>query len=130
MCCYDEILSNFTECIGQVIKPHDFISSVIISLDEEGDPWNLLVSFKLYSQLLTTFSDEVIQPFLEPIFTQFSNYFPIEFTPPQNDTNKITSEDLIDWLNWCFISSPLISDACFTFLLHDKLASTSKTTKD
>jgi hypothetical protein len=38
MSCYDEILTNFTELLGPKIKPDEFISSIIIALDEEGDP--------------------------------------------------------------------------------------------
>jgi len=48
-------------------------------------------------------------------------YYPINFTPPQNDTFKVKPETLKQLLNDCFTASPKLVGHFVPFLL-DKLS--------
>ncbi len=68
------------------LPTQEFIAAVITGTEDEKDPRNLVVTFNLQTRCLQ-FPEEMISPFVEPIFEQFSLYYPIDFEPPKNNEN-------------------------------------------
>lgn len=109
------------------------VSAVLTAIESEKDPRNLLISFELTRLVLSLLGNDeesmkTLEPFIEEIFENISCYYPIEFEPPKNDKFKITSKELKDKLNNCFVSSPLLSSLAFPFVL-EKLTSVTAFTK-
>lgn len=147
--CYEYVLNNYkeffevdnptqvdnhqqdgTENSNAVTIPYStIVSAVLTAIESEKDPRNLLVSFELTRLILNILGNDdtsvkIIEPFLEEIFENISCYYPIEFEPPKNDKFKITSKELKDRLNNCFVASPIIAPLAFPFIL-EKLTSVS-----
>lgn len=109
------------------------ISAVLTAIESEKDPRNLLLAFELTRVVLKIVgrdedSFRTIEPFIEEIFENISCYYPIEFEPPKNDKFQITSKELKDRLNNCFVVSPYLSSHAFPFIL-EKLTSFTAFTK-
>lgn len=108
-----------------------FASQVLQSIENEGDPRNLVLVFDLVHFILlnccqkqgsTQFEQVQISKLVTDIFDILSCYFPINFTPPKDDKFKITPKSLRERLNSCFIATehPEMVDNMIPFLL-DKL---------
>lgn len=119
------------------VQPYLFVSYVLQAIDGEKDPRNLLVTFDLVQHVLTLFFQEtspsladatVDNQVLDDLFDAVARYFPINFTPPKNDTNKITAEMLQSRLRKCMLSSHKLCGHFLIFLL-EKLAAKSIKTK-
>lgn len=109
------------------------VSAVLTAIEAEKDPRNLILSFELTRLILAKLGNDeasvkTIEPFLEEIFENISCYYPIEFEPPKDDKFRITSKELKDRLNNCFVASPTISPLAFPFIL-EKLTSVTPFTK-
>ena len=124
-----KILTFFCQNYPQLCKnnPSKFISIIINATEEEKDPRCLLLTFGLIHFLLSNFSDVILKPFLPEIFDNLSCYFPISFTPPENDPYKITPEDLRRAHNRCLANKNFITDTLG--LVFDKLTASQKDTK-
>ena len=126
--------NGFTQTGNPVLIPYStIVSSVLTAIESEKDPRNLLISFELTRLVLSILGNDeasmkTLEPFIEEIFENISCYYPIEFEPPKNDKFKITSKELKDKLNNCFIASPLLSPLVFPFIL-EKLTSVTAFTK-
>lgn len=122
--------------LSQVKQPYFFVSCVLQAIDGEKDPRNLLYTFDLVYQLLTLYFQQDSKPLqdtavdsqtLDELFDAVARYFPINFTPPKNDTNKITPELLHDLLRKCMLASPRTAHLFVTFLLEKLPAKSVKT---
>ncbi|CAB4002655.1 MMS19 nucleotide excision repair homolog, partial [Paramuricea clavata] len=60
--------------------------------------------------------------FAEDLFEVTSCYFPIDFTPPSNDPNAITREQLIIALRKCLAATSIFAPFCLPLLI-EKLSS-------
>jgi DNA repair/transcription protein MET18/MMS19 len=114
-----------------------FVSFVLQAIDGEKDPRNLIYTFDLVFYILRVHFQENSKPLqdvsvdaqiLEDLFDAVSRYFPINFSPPKNDSNKITPEKLQGLLSRCMLASPKL---CHLFLpfLQEKLAAKATKTK-
>lgn len=65
---------------------------------------------------------------LDDLFDAVARYFPINFTPPKNDANKITPDLLQGLLRKCMLATPRLCNLFLPFLL-EKLAAKSPKTK-
>jgi DNA repair/transcription protein MET18/MMS19 len=147
--CFETLLSNYTEFFKLEQSPEemdvedqasshliawtDLISAVLNSIENEKDPRNLLVTFELTRLLLTKLGNDqagyrTISPFIDDLFENVSCYYPIEFEPPKNDKFRITSKELKDKLNYCFVASKYLAGHAFPFIL-EKLTSVASFTK-
>jgi DNA repair/transcription protein MET18/MMS19 len=150
--CFEHLMNNYNEFFklqGEDIKmevdngnpeakpikiPYtNVISAVLTAIESEKDPRNLLLSFELTRVVLKMVGNDensfkTIEPFIEEIFENISCYYPIEFDPPKNDKFQITSKELKDRLNNCFVASPYLSSHAFPFIL-EKLTSAIAFTK-
>ncbi|XP_041370234.1 MMS19 nucleotide excision repair protein homolog [Gigantopelta aegis] len=103
----------------------DFVFGFIQAMDTERDPRNLLIAFKLAQTITNNFSLGV---FVEEMFEVTSCYFPIDFSPPVSDSNKITREDLIVALRGCLAASSKFAPFCLPLIL-EKLSSDVQSAK-
>jgi hypothetical protein len=68
---------------------------IIASIEEERDPRNLVLAFRLAEKLLQDCSPSCVsEKGLETLFEALTSYFPITFTPPKEDKFGITGDDL------------------------------------
>lgn len=109
------------------MHPAVFISGVLSGIYQEKDPRNLLISFDLLKYLLYTFMrDEKCafdnelqeQQFAEDFYDSISCYFPINFTPPANDTIRVSPDSLKALLADCFLQSPKLTGLFVPFLIE------------
>lgn len=148
--CYQIILTSYTEFFKlddenmevdsdagddkNVMIPYStIVSTVLTAIESEKDPRNLLLSFELSRLVLSILGNDdasikILEPFIEDLFENISCYYPIEFEPPKNDKFRITSKELKDRLNNCFVASPLVAPLAFPFIL-EKLTSVTAFTK-
>jgi hypothetical protein len=89
-------------------------------MDGERDPRNLRLCFSIIPTLAERFLSSTSDA--EALFTVFSCYFPITFTPPPNDTVGITTEMLRDGLLECMTCHLLMATQALD-LAQGKLAS-------
>jgi hypothetical protein len=122
--------------LNQVRQPYFFVSYVLQAIDGEKDPRNLLYTFDLVFEILTLYFQEGSKPLqdvavdsqtLDDLFDAVARYFPINFTPPKSDTNKITPELLHDLLRKCMLASPRTAHLFLSFLLEKLPAKAIKT---
>ncbi|KAL5022527.1 hypothetical protein ScPMuIL_001682 [Solemya velum] len=116
------ILSNLLNSHTEVLKLRlgtNFVHGYIQVMDAEKDPRNLIQAFRCASQVINTFPLGV---FIEEMFEVVACYFPIDFTPPEDDPHRITRGDLITGLRSCLAASTRFGQYCFPLLL-EKLTS-------
>lgn len=134
---YQAFTIDRTLLLAQVPHIAMFVLGVLSGVYQEKDPRNLLISFDLIRFILTNFYQEAhcyfdneVQEsqFAEDIYDAVACYFPINFTPPQNDTFKVKPETLKKMLSDCFTASPKLVNHFVPFLL-EKLSAKQVDTK-
>ena len=122
--------------LTKVKQPYLFVSFVLQAIDGEKDPRNLLYTFDLVFFILKVHFQENSEPLqdvsvdaqiIEDLFDAVSRYFPINFSPPKNDTNNITPEQLQGLLSRCMLASPKLCHLFLPFLLEKLAAKATKT---
>lgn len=104
---------------------HDFLPRLLVYLDGEKDPRNLMI---IFSFLQVPMVEWDVARDAKDLFEAVFNYFPITFRAPPNDPNGITSQDLKDRLRDCLSATGHFAPYAFPALL-DKLDSTSANVK-
>lgn len=100
------------------------------AIDNEKDPRNILKMFSLIEKVNLKFfknqknlnkeneedfiNTEVMSDLNKSFFETLEIYYPIEFTPPKNSKENITTNDLINALNNAFASN----DSYMEYLLE------------
>lgn len=103
----------------------DWIYGVINAIEGERDPRNLLFIFQFMPQFIQDYS---LFHLTEETFEVFAVYFPVDFTPVQNDPNAITRDLLAEHLENCLTATSDFVDNCIELLL-EKLSSDLTTAK-
>lgn len=93
----------------------EFILGFIEAVNAEADPRNLVCVFKLFRQVTKHFELGVLA---EDLFEAVACYFPIDFSPPSDNPDSITKEQLVANLEECFAASPLFAKFCLPLLLE------------
>jgi hypothetical protein len=117
------LIENFHQDDFFKNKLIDYINIVLDAIEGEKDPRNILIMFDLVKNINKSIPKEMCQIYAKNFFEILDIYYPIEFTPPKNSPDKITSEMLIDALNESFASNEYF----FEFLIEvfrDKISST------
>lgn len=114
------IFNLFANLLEKYLKPlrrmgPDFVLGFIQSMDGEKDPRNLLVCFQNVQEVISKLSFEV---FAEDLFEVTSCYFPIDFSPPQNDPHGITKQQLVCQLRKCLASTSIFAPYCLPLLME------------
>ncbi len=86
-------------------KIEEYIKNVLDAVEGEKDPRNILVIFQLVRRINETLDPDILYPFTKNFFDILESYYPIEFNPPKNSPDKITSDDLKTKLNEAFASN-------------------------
>ncbi|CUM64349.1 uncharacterized protein PRCAT00001951001 [Priceomyces carsonii] len=127
-----EVLSTAMEHHLQFLQSNQevaiaYVKSFIHVASGEKDPRNLLISFELNKQISeglcfigTVHNEELINELFDVCFC----YFPISFSPPENDPYKITADDLKLRLRSTIASNSLFAKDSFPSLF-EKLTSTN-----
>ena len=114
----------------------DLAEMIIVSIDGEKDPRCLLDGFTAARKVLNLYEKQdddsihrtTMDNASEEMFDVLSCYFPISFTPPPEDVNRITREDLSMQLNLTLVSwsgfGPMLLD-----LVEEKMSSIVKQAK-
>ncbi|QEU58993.1 Met18 [Kluyveromyces lactis] len=124
----DNILIKFkSQMLGNLKLNDSYIETFILVATGEKDPRNLLISFRLNSDISTGLRN--IDNFKEELFDILFCYFPIMFKPPSNDPYKITNNDLKLALRSAITATEKFEEDAFGNLL-DKLAASSPTVKN
>lgn len=101
----------------------EYINIVLDALEGEKDPRNILIMFNLVKNVNKLIPLEMRQIYAKNFFEILDIYYPIEFTPPKNSPDKITSEMLIDALNESFASNEFFLEFLIE-VFQDKISST------
>lgn len=106
----------------------ELMYGVIHLIEGESNPENLLLIFKLLVKIMKNFTN--LEPFVDDIFEWLSSYYPIQYTPSEEDKQQssITRDDLVEALHNCFFATTLNADNLLT-LLVEKLDSSIIQTK-
>ncbi|XP_065655736.1 MMS19 nucleotide excision repair protein homolog isoform X1 [Hydra vulgaris] len=80
----------------------EFLLGFIQAMDSESDPRNLLICFANSKIIIENFDFHL---FCEEFFDVLSCYFPVDFTPPDNDNISVKKDDLVIGLRSCFVST-------------------------
>lgn len=104
---------------GLVECSEEFVMGYIQMFDGERDPRNLLLIFSSVAIIAQNLRFDAMT---EDLFDVISCYFPIDFTPPPNDSTAVTREALVRGLRLCLSSSPKFAEMCLPLLL-EKLSS-------
>ena len=133
-----KIMSRAIEMYGnEIINAEiDLAEMIIVSIDGEKDPRCLLDGFeaarcvlKLYSQLPPdNMYKETMENATEEMFDVLSCYFPVSFTPPPEDGNRITRDDIAIALQDTLLSWPNFG-ASLLELIEEKMSSIVKQAK-
>lgn len=127
--------------LERVAHPITFIQSVLAAIEAEKDPRNLVLCFDLTHFMLVYYmsphtsafyrdtAKEVREQLEESFFDEIACYFPINFTPPKNDTRKITPEQLQQMLAKCMLATPALVQHIVPYLL-EKLSAKQMNTKN
>ncbi|KAG8240437.1 hypothetical protein J437_LFUL003151 [Ladona fulva] len=103
----------------------DLVAGVIQSIDGERDPRNLLFLFSILPTFIGNFE---LGHLTEEMFDVISCYFPVDFSPPANDPNSVTREDLAHLLAQSLVSTTAFAEFCLP-LLMEKLDSNIRVAK-
>ncbi|PRW58456.1 MMS19 nucleotide excision repair-like protein isoform X2 [Chlorella sorokiniana] len=114
----------------------DLLEYSISSVDGEKDPRCLLLSFDAIQALLALYHRqpeealcrERLEESAEELFEVLACYFPVTFTPPPNDPNKITRADLARGLERTLAAEPLFAPFVVP-LIAEKLSSSIRQAK-
>ena len=114
------VFNLHSNLLEKYIKPlqrmgPDFVLGFIQSIDGEKDPRNLLVCFQNAEQIIKMLQFSV---FAEDLFEVTSCYFPIDFTPPQNDPYGVTKEELVTSLRKCLSATQLFAPFIMPLLME------------
>ncbi|XP_020033309.2 MMS19 nucleotide excision repair protein homolog isoform X1 [Castor canadensis] len=112
------IITNFMQTREEELKGlgADFTFGFIQVMDGEKDPRNLLVAFRIVHELISR--EYSLGPFVEELFEVTSCYFPIDFTPPPNDSHGIQRDDLILSLRAVMASTPQFAEFLLPLLIE------------
>lgn len=105
-----------------------FVDSFLTLSSGEKDPRNLLLSFKISSQVLKQFPPSTVQKEEERLFDNIFCYFPITFQQPKNDPYGITPDRLKEALEGCLASNGILAAQVFPALI-EKLTAVSQQVK-
>ena len=93
---------------------HDFVFGYIQTIDSERDPRNLMLIFETTEYIVKNLKG--FTRFTEDLFDVTSCYYPVNFTPKENDL--ITKEMLSNALKNALTSTPFFAPHLFPFLLE------------
>ncbi|KAI3854753.1 hypothetical protein MKW92_051478 [Papaver armeniacum] len=98
----------------------DLLYSICEAIDEEMDPYCLMVTFHLVEILPQLFPDPSgpLAGYAEELFEILGRYFPIHFTHPNSNEFDITRDDLARALMLAFSSTPLYEPFVLPMLLE------------
>jgi DNA repair/transcription protein MET18/MMS19 len=116
----ESILSKHLRVAQQL--DHDFAFGYLQIVDGERDPRNLLLIFNVLTPAVVAHIPGHAR-FVEDIFDVTSCYYPINFTPRQNDS--ITAEMLMSSLDKAMCCSASFGALCLPFLLEKLEAKSS-----
>ncbi len=108
------MIENFNQEDFFKNKYIEYINIVLDAIEGEKDPRNILLMFNLVKLLNKYIPEDLNKIYAKNFFEILDVYYPIEFVPPKNSPDKITSEELIDTLNDCFASNEFY----FEFLME------------
>lgn len=103
----------------------DFVAGLLHAIDGEKDPRNLLLVFGIVQTVIAKLD---FTPYAEDISEMVFCYFPINFSPPPNDPNGISGEDLRLSLRKCISGSHVLAKFAVPLLL-EKLSSSGGSAK-
>uniref|UniRef100_A0A0K0FGU4 MMS19 nucleotide excision repair protein n=1 Tax=Strongyloides venezuelensis TaxID=75913 RepID=A0A0K0FGU4_STRVS len=95
----------------------DVVLAFVTAATGEKDPRLLMKVFKIFLQVVKYFS---LGHFVEDMFDVVACYYPVEYTPPDNDTFNITREMLSVACEKCLLSTKSFTSYCHT-LIQDRL---------
>uniref|UniRef100_A0A0N4ZQQ7 MMS19 nucleotide excision repair protein n=1 Tax=Parastrongyloides trichosuri TaxID=131310 RepID=A0A0N4ZQQ7_PARTI len=95
----------------------DVVLAFITASQGEKDPRILMKVFKLFLHIVENFS---LNRFVEEMFDIVCCYYPVDYTPPENDTIKISKEMLTSSCEKCLISTKAFVPYFHSFL-QDRL---------
>uniref|UniRef100_A0A0K0E0E4 MMS19 nucleotide excision repair protein n=1 Tax=Strongyloides stercoralis TaxID=6248 RepID=A0A0K0E0E4_STRER len=99
------------------ILESDIVLAFVTASNGEKDPRLLMKVFKIFLQIVKHFS---LGHFVEDMFDVVACYYPVEYTPPENDTINITREMLSTACEKCLLSTKSFISYCHT-LIQDRL---------
>ncbi|CAH2230856.1 jg15297 [Pararge aegeria aegeria] len=103
----------------------DFICGLIVSMNGERDPRNLLYLFNFLPEFLRKVP---LGHLVEEVFEVISCYYPIDFHPSPNDPAAVSRNDLAAALCPCLCAVPVFGEQCL-ILLIEKLDSSLRVAK-
>ena len=128
----DSVSSYFyiIELFGSEQACYEVFCGVVNSVEGEKDPRCLVVALQILSKFITKFSflfsldynnssnsKEDREEMIEKIFENVACYFPITFTPPDDDTYGVTTEILINSLENVFCAHSMLHKYVLPFLI-------------
>ncbi|XP_076317157.1 MMS19 nucleotide excision repair protein isoform X3 [Tachypleus tridentatus] len=93
----------------------DFVLGFVQMLDGERDPRCLLLALHIVPLIVQNIN---IGPFVEEMFEVVACYFPVDFTPPSDDEQGITREELSLALRKCLASTSKFSQYALPLFLE------------
>ncbi|CEF61991.1 MMS19 nucleotide excision repair protein homolog [Strongyloides ratti] len=99
------------------ILESDVVLAFVTASNGEKDPRLLMKVFKIFLQIVKYFS---LGHFVEDMFDVVACYYPVEYTPPENDTINITKEMLSTACEKCLLSTKSFNSYCHA-LIQDRL---------
>ncbi len=112
---FEFMLENLEEFYLE--KTPNYLQLVVDAIDGEKDPRNILKIFSLITKINKKYFSEAQQDYKDffdkenmedlckSFFDTLEVYYPIEFSPPKNSPDKITTSDLVNALNDAFAST-------------------------
>ncbi|KAG0203039.1 hypothetical protein BGX28_004565 [Mortierella sp. GBA30] len=104
----------------------EFVSGFVQAFDGEKDPRNLMLAFSSIKGIIREFD---IAPHIEDLFEVTFCYFPITYSPPPDDINGISSEQLKAGLQQSLAATPYFAKFALPLLLEKLAVSSSNSTK-
>ncbi|KAF9575723.1 Leukotriene A-4 hydrolase [Mortierella alpina] len=120
---FDTVITHHAASLQEISL--EFVSGFVQAFDGEKDPRNLMLAFSSIRGIIREFD---IAPHIEDLFEVTFCYFPITFSPPPDDANGISSEQLKAGLQQSLAATPYFAKFALPLLL-EKLASSSDSTK-
>ncbi|KAF9933574.1 hypothetical protein BGZ67_004202 [Mortierella alpina] len=120
---FDTVITHHAASLQEISL--EFVSGFVQAFDGEKDPRNLMLAFSSIRGIIREFD---IAPHIEDLFEVTFCYFPITFSPPPEDANGISSEQLKAGLQQSLAATPYFAKFALPLLL-EKLASSSDSTK-
>ncbi|GAB6023285.1 mms19 nucleotide excision repair [Chamberlinius hualienensis] len=111
------IFHNFINShLQDLIAMNDkFLIGFLQAIEGEKDPRNLAMLFNLMPLIINHFN---IESMVEEFFEVIACYFPVDYSPPPNDTRGITRDDLVSGLRKCLTSTTKFSENLIPLLLE------------